>query len=775
MQNTNNDNKINLKEVFRTLANYKWLIMLFTLLMMLLMLANLYFQPSIYNASAIVEVKSDGKKSSGTDFLMNALSSGSNGQIDKEIELLKTFSIHDDALKKVNFQTRFYKTKNYKEVEVYDNNPIKVTDIEVFNEKILGKRITLVPTLGGYKLKVETSLKDKITDMITSEGLIDLGEKSYPYNEEITNDYFKCTVKKKREFSKAIHFTIYGNNRQIYDKVIVKNLNVMQINKNAPFIKISYQDNIPKRANTYVNAIAQSFIDQSIENKNEQNKKILKFINSQLKNIKTTLDNSENRLESYKINNEVIEPTVQAETYIKKLSELEVKLSENLLREKLVDNLIKYTKHNNNLDAIAPSLTELKDKPTLLLITQLQKLQLEAEELSSELTKEHPKVLVLSRSMYNIRKKILRNIQNLKANIEQTTHSLKSQKMMYDNKIKGLPTKEKKLVNMKRDYKVSSSMYNFLLKKKTETDMVMVATLADYKIIDYAHTDSIPVKPKRTLMMIVATILGLMLSSLLAFLLNGLSNKIKSKEELEALTKLPLYGIIPELKQKGKAVTVYGAPQSPFTESYRSLRTNLQFSKHSDRANIILITSTIAGEGKTTITSNLASVFQMAGYKSIIINLDMRKPTLHSYFNLSNEKGMSTYLSGKDTIQDIIFATEYENLHVITSGMIPPNPSELILSERLHELLEILKTRYDYIFIDTAPIGLVSDAIHLMKEADVNLIVFRENYAQTSFVTDLNAIIEKNNLKNVGMVLNGSSSKNSSKNYGYGYGYGNEK
>ena len=165
----------------------------------------------------------------------------------------------------------------------------------------------------------------------------------------------------------------------------------------------------------------------------------------------------------------------------------------------------------------------------------------------------------------------------------------------------------------------------------------------------------------------------------------------------------------------------------------------------------------------------------MAGYKSIIINLDMRKPTLHSYFNLSNEKGMSTYLSGKDTIQDIIFATEYENLHVITSGMIPPNPSELILSERLHELLEILKTRYDYIFIDTAPIGLVSDAIHLMKEADVNLIVFRENYAQTSFVTDLNAIIEKNNLKNVGMVLNGSSSKNSSKNYGYGYGYGNEK
>ncbi len=775
MQDTNNDNKINLKEVFGTLANYKWLIMLFTLLVMILMLVNLYFQPSIYNSSAIVEVKSDGKKSSSTDFLMNALSSGGNGQIDKEIELLKTFSIHDDALEKVDFQTRFYRTKNYKEVEIYNNKPIKITGVEVFNEKILGKRITLSPTMDGYKLKVETSLKDKITDFMTSKGLIDLGEKSYAYGQELKNDYFKFTVKRNRELMQPIQFTIHGDNRQIYDKVIVKNLNVMQINKNAPLIKISYQDNIKKRANAYVNAIAQSFIDQSIENKNEQNNKILIFINSQLESIKTTLDSSENRLESYRINNKVIEPTIQAETYIKKLSELEVKLSENLLREKLVENLIKYTKYNQNLDAIAPSLTELNDKPTLMLITKLQKLQLEAEELSSEFTKEHPKVLVLSRSMYNIRKKILRNIKNLQANIEQTTLSLKSQKSMYDNKIKGLPTKEKKLVNIKRDYEVSSSMYNFLLKKKTETEMVTVATLADYKIIDYAHTASIPVKPKRTLMMIVATILGLLLSSLLAFLLNGMSNKIKNKEELESLTDLPLYGIIPELKQKEGVVSVYEVPQSPFTESYRSLRTNLQFSKHSDRANVVLITSTIAGEGKTTITSNLASVFQMAGYKSIIINLDMRKPTLHTYFELNNEKGMSTYLSGKDSVQDIIFATKHENLHVITSGMIPPNPSELILSERLPKLLEILKARYDYIFIDTAPVGLVSDTIHLMKEADVNLIVFRENYAKTSFVTDLNGIIEKNNFKNVGMVLNNSSSKNSSKTYGYGYGYGYEK
>jgi capsular exopolysaccharide synthesis family protein len=772
MHEISNDNKINLKEVFRTLGNYKWLITLFTLIAMMLMLVNLYFKPSIYSSTAIVEVKTEGKKGGASDFLMSAFSSGASGQIDKEIELLKTFSIHDEALKKVDFRTKYYKTENYKEVEVYKNKPIEVVDVEVFDEKILGKKVTLIPTMSGFKLKVNASLKEKIVSFITGEALISLDGKSYLYGEEVKSDYFKFVVNRKKEFKKPIQFKLYGLNRQIYDKVIVKNLNVMQINKNAPLIKISYQDNVPKRADAYVNAITQSFIDQSINNKNEQNNKILKFINHQLEGIRETLGNSEDKLESYRVKNKVVEPTIQAETYIKKLSEIEVQLSENLLKKKLIENLISYAQHNQNLDAIAPSLIELNDKPTLQLISELQKLQLEAEDLSTEFTEQHPKVLSISRKMYNIRKKILRNIRSLKINISQTTASLKNQKTMYNNKIKGLPTKEKRLVNIKRDYEVSSSMYNFLLKKKTETEMVIVATLSDYKIIDHAHTASIPVKPKRTLMMIIATILGLLLSSLIAFFLNGMNNKIKSREDLEALTDLPLYGIIPQLKLKERRLEVYHDPQSPFTESYRSLRTNLQFSKKSDRATVILTTSTIAGEGKTTITSNLASVFQMAGYKTIIINLDMRKPTLHNYFDIINSSGMSTYLSGKDTIQDIIFATKYENLHVIPAGTIPSNPSELILSDRLNDLLDILKERYDYIFIDSSPVGLVSDTIHLMKQADLNLIVFRENYAEKSFVSNLKDILDKNNFKNVGMVLNSSSSKNSGNAYGYGYGYG---
>jgi capsular exopolysaccharide synthesis family protein len=272
--------------------------------------------------------------------------------------------------------------------------------------------------------------------------------------------------------------------------------------------------------------------------------------------------------------------------------------------------------------------------------------------------------------------------------------------------------------------------------------------------------------------MITAPLMGLLIGIVLAVILKSLNNKISNKEELEELTDLPLLGIIPLYKNKKTKLEVFNDPDSEFTESYRSLRTNLPSKKEDGRANIILATSTVENEGKTTLIANLASVFQMAGYKSIILNLDLRKPTLHEYFNLKNEKGMSSYLSGKESIQDIIFSTEYPDLHVITSGPIPHNPSELILSHKFNILLDILKTRYDYIFIDSAPVGLVSDTIHLMKFTDLNIVIFKENHAEASYVDAIHNIIDKSDIKNVGIVLNQSTSKAKSYGYGYGYGYG---
>jgi len=765
--------ELNLKRFYDTLVEYKWLIFTIILLSTIFMFLNLYFKPSIYSSSSLLEIKSKPKASMSSDSLIEALSFEDGGTIEKEIEILKTFLINDKVISKLNLKNRYYQEEGYKDIEIYKNIPIEIRNIKILNNDIIGKKIVLTPMSNGFSLSIDYSLMDYVFKFFKPESYITLDSNiKYLYNKEIENKYFKFNIKKKSNITKPIKFIFCGNNRKIFTDFISKNLSVQQIGATIPLIKITYQDNIPKRANDYITTLTSTFINESINAKNEKNNRILMFMDKQLSNIRFKLKKSENKLEVYKRKNRIVEPSIQARKYIEKLSELEIKLSENSLKQKLVNNLYSFIKHNSNLDAITPSLMELNDKPTLDLIVSYQNLEIKMSDLKTELTDEHPKIITVKRQMYFIKQKIISNIKNLSSLIKQKDISLKEEKRVYEAKIKSLPKEEKHLVTINRDYKVSSTMYDYLLKKKTESELLVISTLSDYRIIDKAHTDNEPIKPKRVLLMIVAPLIGLLLGIVLAVILKSLNNRISSKEELEELTDLPLLGIIPLYKNKEAKLEVYNDFNSEFTESYRSLRTNLPSKKEDGTANIIVVTSTVESEGKTTLVSNLASVFQMAKYNSIILDLDLRKPTLHKYFDLNNEKGMSTYLSGKDTIQDIIFSTKYPNLHIITSGPIPTNPSELILSHKLNTLLDILKTHYDYIFIDSAPVGLVSDTIHLMKFADMNIIIFKENYAKVSFVDAIDDILKKNKIENVGVVLNQSKSKNKSYIYGYGYGYG---
>jgi len=772
MNNQINNGELNLEKLYMILGNYKWLILSLMFLSSTLMFANLYFKPSVYLSTGILEIKSKSKPKMPNDILLSALSFGSSGKVEKEIELLKTFLINQKALEKTDFSVKYFKTKSYKDIEIYNTSPIKVTDISIYNKNIIGKKITLHPHNNYFTLSIKNSLIDSLFSFMSPVTYIKFDtKKKYLYGETIKNDFYQITINKDKKFNTAIKFILSGSKRRIYDDIIKKRLSVQQINPNAPLIEISFEDNIPSRGNDYINSLSQGFINTSVNSKNEQNNRVLTFINQQLAKIKTTLQDSEDKLEGYKTKHKIVEPSIQAKKYIEKLSELEIKLSENTLKQKLIRNLLSFAQKNSNLGAIAPSLMELNDKPTLQLITTLQNLQITADNLKTELTNKHPKVITIQRQMYHIRNKILYNLKNLKSLILQKYHSIKEEKLSYESKIQSLPKEEKKIVNINRNYQVSATMYNYLLKKKTESELLVISTLSDYKIIDKAHANSKAIKPKKTLLMLVSPLIGLLLGILLATILHGLNNKISSREELERLTNLPLLGLIPQLNKSKVNLEVYEDSQSNFTESFRSLRSNLPTkTKEDEVAKVILITSIIASEGKTTITSNLASIFQMAGHKSIILSLDLRKPALHNYFDLENERGMSSYLRGEDSVQDIIFATKHTNLHAITSGPIPDNPSELILSSKLLELLELLKTRYDYIFIDTAPIGLVSDSINLMKLADQNLIVLRENYAEESFLSSLDDLIRKNKLENVGLILNRSKSKTIS--YGYGYGYG---
>ena len=766
---TKNREEFSFQDIGNILKRYKWSIFIVTLLSAFLTYGYLYFQPSIYNSYAIVKVKPY-VKVKPEDFINDTTSTIQTKEVIEEISLLQTFKINDQALQKVNFKVQYFKDQGYKKVEIYKNMPIEIKDINITNQEVIGKIFTLIPSEEGYSIKYFNSYSAKIKHLLSGTEPFSYNDTTIiPYGKSINNKYFNLTIEKKLDFTYPIYFTIHGDRRNIFENIVRAQLEITQLEKDTSLIKISYLDTIPERAELYVNALTDSFIEHSSNIKNKENNKALEYIIKELNATEQELKKSELAMETYQLSKSVIKPSDQALIYIKDLSDLEIQISENNLKKKLILNLMNFVRLNDNLDAIAPSLSKLNDMSTLRLIEKLQESQLTETELSVEYTNEYPKLLSIKKQIQNIRHKIAFNLKTLHSNIDDQNINLLKRKNSYEDDLQKLPAQEKELISIKRDYEVVSSSYNYLLKKKSEIETLQLATFSDYRIIDQAYSSNTSIKPRRLVLLLLSIIIGFILGYILAVIRHNRDRTILGKKDVESLTSLPIYGTIPFYKQKEHQIKVRTEVKSPFSEAFRTLRTNLQFINKESKSTTILITSTIAGEGKTTTSANLASILEMAKYKTVIVNLDLRKPTLHKFFDMKNKIGASSYLNHTASIEDIIQHTAFAHLDIITSGPIPIDPSELILSKRLPQLIHELKERYEYIVIDSAPIGIVTDTKTIMQYSDLNFIIIRESYAKKNFIATLEEMIAKHEFKNVGLLINASKDKGGE--YGYGYSY----
>jgi len=717
-------------ELYKRVLPYKWSIVFITLLAIVFAKYQLYFIPSTYESYAIIKVKSNFNQFKTNDLLRDSLTNSSTVGIKQEILSLKTFRANKKTLDKVDFTVQYFSKVDYKTLELYDDAPI---DLQINSEEPL----TLLHS------KIEVKFKANGYTLTTKK----FGESTvYPFDEEVKTSYFTGTMSKIASFTSATYIVLNGDSRQIYENIIKSKLKVTQIDTGANLIKVAFQDTIPSRANSYVNTLVQEYITQSLQTKDNTNKKVLSFLDLQLESIKEKLEKSENRLEAYKTINSV-EPSVKSKDSFDKLSTIDLDLSALTLKEKLAKNLIVFVKNNRNLDAIGPTLLEFNDQATIKFIDTLEEMQQKEDLLTLEFTDAYPELINLRKSMNRIKRKILLNVRNLKSKLTTKRTNLERQKAKYEHILKNLPQKEKKLIHLKRDYEVNSKMYTYLLEKKSENELIKVASVSNYAIIDKAYTPTRPIKPKRLIYLITATIIGFILAVVIALLRSLFINKVTTHKEIQTLTKLPVYGVIPLY-----ANAVFSTIK--LKEAYHKLATNLQFSKNEHSGNIVLISSYMQGEGKTTTIVNLAGVFQNTQYKTVVIDLNLRTPSLQGHFGIEQQySGMSTYLSQRDNIGNIIFSTNFQNLDIIPAGPVPPNPSELILSNRLTELFEILKKKYDYILIDTASYDLALETLYLMKFTNINLIVLREKFSKNSTITELERIIQEKNLKNMGLVL----------------------
>jgi len=767
VDDSNSADGIKFGELLATLFNYKIFILIITFLSFLLVYIYLYFQPSIYSASSMVEVTTydPNRNSVGDDLLKSAFYSN-NIEIDKEIELLKTYDLNKKIIKEMNFQTEVFIKKDFnKKVEIYgDNIPIKIKNISDIDKKIVNKIIKITPEGDNeYSLKIEHNLKEDFSHRYFNKKLLEIDDKNrhYRYGKLIKTKLFSFIIEKKRsnkkkiEFDKPLYLKILGDTRAVYENIIRNRLIVKQVTENAPLIKISYEDNIPERAKEYLNKLAKAFIVAGKENKSRENNKILDFLNKEIASRERKLITLQEDLIQFKINNKVIiEPSSQVDTISKKLSDIEIKLSKNGLKLNMIENIMKILKKGNNINSIGPLLLEVGDNGTYTLVTKLEALELELNKLSSKYTSEYPDVIILSSQIDVLRSKILQNINMLKSSVLYVQRDLKGQRKDLRAELLPFPSKEIRLIELKGKHKLTSTMYEYFLKKREESRVTKKAITSSYKVVEEAYPPKDPIKPKRFFIKFLSIILGLFLGMILALLRNVLSNKIIGQNDIAKNTNLEIYGVIPQVKKFNHTIGVFNIPQSLMSESYRILRTNLQLLSGSKDSKVILVTSSVSNEGKSSIVSNLGAILQLSGAKTIVIDLNLRKPSLHKFFDIENSLGISGYLGGKNNISDIIFSTVHPNLDIIPSGGIPLNPSELILSTRIETILKKLKERYDYILIDSTSIGSFTDTLNLMKYADINLVVFRVNKAKKTYINRLEKMISKYDLKNIGLVVN---------------------
>jgi capsular exopolysaccharide synthesis family protein len=719
-------------ELFKRVTPYRWSIAFIMVIFIVLMQIKLYFTPSVYESYAIIKVKVNANKVDTKDLLRDSLFKTNTVGINQEMAILQTFQTNQKALNKVDFQVKYFIKDGYKKVEIYNNLPIKLHHLRKINPKFINHAIKVEPLENGFSLISKEETNSTV----------------YPYDKEIVTPFFIGIMSKTDDFIMPIDIKLQGNSRRIYENIIKNSLIVKQLKLETNLIKVAFQDHIPERANQYIDALVDAYINRSITKKNTINSKILNFLEERLAITKKKLEISENELEEYQSENKNIDPSINSKDSYARLSDIDLQLSEVQLKGQLIRNLIIFIKRNRNLDSIAPTLLEFNAQSTLKLITDIQALQIKEDELTLEFTDRYPPLIQLRKRIGSIRKQIALNVKNLQSTLNFKRKSLLKQKKKYEEILTALPEKEKNYINFKRNYEVNSKIYTYLLEKKSENELVQVATISDYEAVDKAYSSFVPIKPKRMVLLIIAGVIGLGLGVILALIRSFFKNKIYTQQEIEERIKLPLYGKIPLFREK------MGINRA-IEEAYQKLAINLQFSKKEHEGNIVLISSSTKGEGKTTTLVNLSSIlFRKTNYRSILVDLNMVEPSLHKHFGMDLQySGMSTYLSKRDNLGNIIFDTSYPNLDIITAGPIPPDPSELLASPQLEELFVVLKERYDYIFIDTPSFEELPDVLDLVPYADKSLIILRENVTTKASLEKLEQAIREKRLKNIGLVF----------------------
>ena len=554
-------------------------------------------------------------------------------------------------------------------------------------------------------------------------------------------------------------------------------MSVAATSKQTDIAEITLKDANYKRGIDFLRALVVCYNRQANADKNELAMLTEKFINERIEKINDELGSTESKLQNYKKANELIDLQMDATQSLQMTNQYSTKLTEATSQIQLLDYLREFVENPANQYNIIPSNVGMTDAASMALITNYNQCVQERNRFLQTASSHAPQVQTLTATLDQLQTSIHSALTQARRTAEIKRKSIQDEYIKYQSRIGRSPEQERVLTEIGRQQDVRSGLYLMLLQKREENSISLAATVDKGKLIDNPQFDGL-VSPKRAIILLAALVLGFALPLCVLFLLSFFRYRIEGREDVMKLTSLPIVADVPVASDSVKTtagIVVQANKNNQIDEIFRSLRTNIQFMMK-ENEKVILFTSSTSGEGKTFLAANLAVSFALLGKKVILCGLDIRKPALGKLFNLSDRKIGATALLVKNsvTVEDVrsqVCASGVnDNLDLLLAGPTPPNPTELLARQNLEDTIEILKQQYDYIILDTAPVGLVSDTLQIAKFTNVSCYVCRADYTPKANIGVVNGLTKENKLPNTCIILNGVDM--SKKKYGYYYGYG---
>ncbi len=746
------EHKLDIRELVDKYLRHFWWFIVSVILSLFFAYLYIHYKFPVYESTATVLIERNDLSSGSAELSMlkDVGLTNEGSVLEDEIELFKSRTLMEKVVSDLRLNWRYENlgTKTgFVRSELFDDNPIDVAPVHSDSAFLEGNLI--------FEVEISSKSTFQIKDALGVKNGI------HWFGGVLSTKFGEISIKKTDRFDKlwigkTIRVTLTPFNRAV--SRVQQSFSVSLASKEANLIVLRIRGNERYKNNVILNRLIAEHEENTILKKNEIVRNTTDFINDRMKYIASELTDVEMEGEKYKSQYHLIDVTSDAASYLEKESDIEKQVIDKTIEKNIVDFMIDFLDKEDGFDHLLPTNLGLEDVSIIEMTNQYNKLVLERNQLASVSGAKNPGIARLESQLSNMRSSLELSLRNLNRSLDFKLNKLKSEEGLYQSKIQDIPKYEREYRDILRQQQIKETLYLFLLQKREENEISLAATVDNMQVVDKAFSSEEPISPKPKVIFLASFFIGLLFPILIIYLIDLLNRKVKNRLDIEKFG-LNVLAELPEFKDKEEAI-VLNKPHSAIAESFRALRAGLSFILPLEKASggkVISITSTLGSEGKTFTSINLAYIYAAIGKKVLLLGMDLRKPRLGDYLNLESKVGLSNYLSNSEIDWKSMISVVERNGHevsVINSGSIPPNPSELLMSGRLKELLEMLRLEYDVIILDNAPIGLVADAMITNDLCDVTLFLVRVNLLDRRMLNLVTQLNKDGKLKRLYIVLN---------------------